>query len=144
MSKKRAHRTRTCAGGLVGGNRRMRRAIARGAIRRQPLKRGMLVAPKDSWPRFDGGISMEIAGSTDEGLPVFGYRHSLAYQARMRLPLSCCFSRTSTQTTMLAHSAAPPACNLAKEWPLRDVHVGLPHASMSVGPFDHTGCAAPL
>ena len=75
------------AGGLVGGNRRMRRAIARGAVRRQPLKRGMLVAPKDAWPRFDGGISMEVAGSTDEGLPSFRYVHSLAYQARMCLPL---------------------------------------------------------
>lgn len=70
------------AGGLVGANRRMRRAIARGQLRRQPLKRGMLIAPKDTWPRFDGGISMEVAGTTDEGLQIFAYTHSAAYQVR--------------------------------------------------------------
>lgn len=68
------------AGGVVGANRRMRRAIERGQLRRQPLKRGMLVAPNDTWPRFDGGISMELAGTTDEGLQMFSYTHSAAYQ----------------------------------------------------------------
>lgn len=64
----------------MGANRRMRRAIARGQLRRQPLKRGMLIAPKDTWPRFDGGISMELAGTTDDGQQVFNYTHSAAYQ----------------------------------------------------------------
>ncbi len=65
---------------MVGGNRRVRRLIARGALRRQPLKRGVLVAPKDSWPRFDGGLSMEVAGFTADGLHIFCYAHSVAYQ----------------------------------------------------------------
>ncbi len=66
----------------MGANRRMRRAIARGQLRRQPLKRGILIAPKDTWPRFDGGISMELAGTSDEGAQIFSYTHSAAYQVR--------------------------------------------------------------
>ncbi|CAL8471120.1 g10662 [Coccomyxa elongata] len=77
------------AGGLVGANRRTRRAIARGQLRRQPLKRGLLINPKDTWPRFDGGISMEPAGTTPDGLQIFSYTHSAAYQGVQALFQEC-------------------------------------------------------
>ena len=70
----------------------MRRAIARGAVRRTPLRRGLLVAPRDTWPPFDGGVSMEPAGTAPDGSQRFRYVHSAAYQVRrpcVRLALAC-------------------------------------------------------
>lgn len=63
----------------------MRRMTARGhgghqAIRR-PLKKGLLIAPKAHWPRFDGGLSMETAGFEADGRQIFRYEHSVAYSA---------------------------------------------------------------
>ena len=45
-------------------NRRRQAMGLRGvpASRRRPLRKGVLVAPKDHWPPFDGGLSMEIVG----------------------------------------------------------------------------------
>ncbi len=74
----------------MGANRRTRRAIARGQLRRQPLKRGLLINPKDTWPRFDGGISMEPAGTTPDGLQIFTYTHSAAYQVCVHLSTLFC------------------------------------------------------
>lgn len=64
----------------MGANRRMRRLIARGSVRRAPLRRGLLVAPRDTWPPFDGGISMEAGGTAPDGSQRFRYVHSVAYQ----------------------------------------------------------------
>jgi hypothetical protein len=60
----------------------VRRLLARGAlqVQRHPLKKGLLITPKPHWPRFDGGLSMELVGSAGDGCPVFEYRHSAAYQ----------------------------------------------------------------
>ncbi len=68
----------------------MRRMAARGQLpqqqqHRRPLKRGLLVSPKPHWPRFDGGLGMELAGLTSGGQQVFQYTHSFAYQSVQEL-----------------------------------------------------------
>lgn len=45
------------------------------------MKKGWLVAPKEHWPPHEGGLSMEVAGTTEDGRPLFCYVHSPAYQA---------------------------------------------------------------
>ena len=63
------------------GNRQVRRAVARRGIqRRTPLKMGKLVTPRVTWPPFDAGLSMELAGTTPEGVQLFRYVHSTAYR----------------------------------------------------------------
>ena len=69
----------------------MRRMAARGqsgqqALRR-PLKRGLLIAPKPHWPRFDGGLSMEPAGFAADGAQLFRYERSTSYIAVQARPL---------------------------------------------------------
>ena len=78
-------------GGLVGGNRRVRRLVARGVLRRAPLRKGLLVVPRDSWPPVGGGLSLEPAGHARDGAPRFRYAHSAAYLARPRAGLGCMF-----------------------------------------------------
>lgn len=43
-----------CAGAFAGASRRVRRLAARGLLRRQALKPGAIINPRDTWPRFDG------------------------------------------------------------------------------------------
>ena len=63
------------------GNRQVRRAVARrGVLRRTPLKMGKLITPRVTWPPFDAGLSMELAGTTPEGVQLFRYVHSTAYR----------------------------------------------------------------
>ncbi len=63
------------------GNRRVRRVVARRGIqRRTPLKTGKLITPRVTWPSFDAGLSMELAGTTPEGTQLFRYVHSMAYR----------------------------------------------------------------
>lgn len=69
------------AGGMVGASRRVRRLMARGLIKRSVLKAGLLIAPKEHWPPFEGGVSMELAGVTQGGHQLFKYTHSAAYHA---------------------------------------------------------------
>ena len=66
----------------MGGNRRVRRLVARGALRRVPLRRGLLVTPRDNWPPPDGSLALEAAGHAADGVPLFRYTHSPAYLAR--------------------------------------------------------------
>jgi hypothetical protein len=69
----------------------MRRLAARGQLpqqlqqHRRQLKRGLLVSPKPHWPRFDGGLGMEIAGLSAGGQQMFRYTHSYAYEAVQEL-----------------------------------------------------------
>ena len=69
----------------------MRRMAARGQLpqqqqqHRRPLKRGLLVSPKPHWPRFDGGLGMELAGLAPGGQQLFQYTHSFAYQSVQEL-----------------------------------------------------------
>jgi hypothetical protein len=69
------------AGAYANASRRVRRLAARGLIKRVPLKHGAIIVPRDTWPRFEGGISMEAQGVTAEGKQQFGYVYSQAYQA---------------------------------------------------------------
>lgn len=48
------------AGAYAGASRRVRRLAARGLLKRAALKPGAIITPRDTWPRFDGGISMEL------------------------------------------------------------------------------------
>ncbi len=57
----------------------MCRLMARGLIKRSVLKAGLLIAPKEHWPPFEGGLSMELAGVTPGGQQLFKYTHSAAY-----------------------------------------------------------------
>ena len=66
----------------MGGNRRVRRLVARGVLRRAPLRRGLLVAPRDTWPPLGGGLSLEPAGHARDGAPRFRYAHSASYLVR--------------------------------------------------------------
>ncbi|KAK9819275.1 hypothetical protein WJX81_004556 [Elliptochloris bilobata] len=76
-------------GGLVGGNRRVRRLVARGVLRRVPLRRGLLVVPRDTWPPVGGGLALEPAGHTADGVPRFRYTHSPAYLAVQTMFQEC-------------------------------------------------------
>ncbi|KAI3425283.1 hypothetical protein D9Q98_009050 [Chlorella vulgaris] len=73
------------AGAYANASRRVRRLAARGLIKRVPLKHGAIIVPRDTWPRFEGGISMEAQGVTAEGKQQFGYVYSQAYQAVQEL-----------------------------------------------------------
>ena len=73
------------AGGWAGASRRVRRLAARGLLRRQPLKPGTLVQPRDQWPRFEGGFTMEQQAPIAEGQPVFTYVYSQTYLAVQEL-----------------------------------------------------------
>ena len=110
----------------MGANRRTRRAIARGQLRRQPLKRGLLINPKDTWPRFDGGISMEPAGTTPDGLQTFTYTHSAAYQV-------CVHLCQDTSGSFLILPVNSPPCALCK----RDLKQGWFAYSSTTGPHLH-------
>lgn len=45
------------AGAFAGASRRVRRLAARGLLRRQALKPGAIISPRDTWPRFDGACA---------------------------------------------------------------------------------------
>lgn len=71
----------------------------RGLQRRQPLKNGRLITPRITWPTFDAGLSMEIAGTTPEGVQLFRYVHSTAYRVSPTCHLSF--------ATLAPHSSSP-------------------------------------
>ncbi len=54
---------------------------ARGLLKRAPLPPGILVTPKDTWPRFDGGVVMEITGTVPGGsAPLFSLAYAGVYK----------------------------------------------------------------
>ena len=57
--------------------------MARGLIKRTPLKAGLLIVPAEHWPPFEGGLSMELAEATSDGQQCFKYTHSAAYHVRV-------------------------------------------------------------
>ena len=58
--------------------------MARGLIKFATLKPGLLIVPKEHWPPFEGGLSMELDGLTSDGKQLFRYTHSQAYHVRDR------------------------------------------------------------
>lgn len=52
--------TPPAVGAYAGASRRVRRLAARGLLRRAAVKPGAIITPRDTWPRFDGGVSMEM------------------------------------------------------------------------------------
>ncbi|KAL4419888.1 hypothetical protein ABPG75_006986 [Micractinium tetrahymenae] len=91
-------------GAYAGASRRVRRLAARGLLRRQALKPGAIINPRDTWPRFDGGFSMEAQGVTAEGKQQFGYAYSQAYQAVQELYEECQASFDPNNIAALLHS----------------------------------------
>ena len=73
------------ATGACGGWRRAGSCRSSSSSSRRPLKRGLLVSPKPHWPRFDGGLGMELAGLAPGGQQLFQYTHSFAYQSVQEL-----------------------------------------------------------
>ena len=68
------------------GNRQVRRAVARrGVHRRQPLKTGRLITPRVIWPPFEAGLSMEVCGTSPDGVQPFPFVHSTAYRVHPRI-----------------------------------------------------------
>lgn len=57
--------------------------MSRGLLRRSPLKAGLLTSPKEHWPRFEGGLSMEVAGVTSDGRQMFRYTPSASYNVSL-------------------------------------------------------------
>ena len=63
------------------------RLIARGLLKRTQLKAGLLTAPKEHWPPFEGGLSMEVDGVTSDGRQMFRYLPSASYNVSLHVPL---------------------------------------------------------
>lgn len=83
IARHRAHTTfSTCAGSLAGAPRRVRRAAARGQLKRTPLKPGRLVKPRSHWPPWQGGFSMQPVQSSSS-IPEYAYVESPGYQVRV-------------------------------------------------------------
>ncbi|KAI8475009.1 MAG: transcriptional repressor TCF25-domain-containing protein [Monoraphidium minutum] len=60
------------AGGGRGGGMRRTGWAPRNQPRRRPMKRGMLVAPRDDWPYFEPGtLAMATAGTAADGTPMY-------------------------------------------------------------------------
>ena len=67
-------------GAFAGASRRVRRLAARGLIRLEPLRHGIMITPRETWPRFDGGFELACLGPGKDGKNVFSIRHSPAYE----------------------------------------------------------------
>ena len=77
----------------------MRRLAARGLLRRQPLKQGAIIAPKDHWPRFEGGMSMVPLGAGPDGKLRFAYEYSTVYEVsrEQRCVVGWCWGREGVE-----------------------------------------------
>eukprot|EP00899_Mesostigma_viride_P019316 jgi/Mesvir1/27386/Mv07190-RA.1 len=60
------------------------RAGGAAAVAARRLRKGLLVSPQDTWPPWDGGLSMESLGNN-----VFQFKHSPAYKEVQRQYESC-------------------------------------------------------
>lgn len=65
--------------------------MARGLTKRAQLKAGLLIAPKEHWPPFEGGLAMELAGVNSDGRQTFRYTHSASYHVSLQI----CYSFTA-------------------------------------------------
>lgn len=65
----------------AGYSRRVRRLAARGLIRRETLKNGALIHPKENWPKGEDGLvvfkNLGVLGK--QGEVSFGYEYSPGY-----------------------------------------------------------------
>lgn len=98
----------------MGGNRRVRRLVARGALRRVPLRRGLLVTPRDNWPPPDGSLALEPAGHAPDGVPLFRYTHSPAYMARPLVTAGGVFCRAGCVAGKRMHECPDAAVQFAE------------------------------
>jgi len=62
---------------LQGGSRRVRRLAARGLIRRQELKRGILIDPRDTWPHLPSSDILKLSLTGE----VYSYEASSSYES---------------------------------------------------------------
>ena len=53
--------------------------MARGLIKRAVLQPGQLIKPREHWPPFQGGLTMELAGTDDNGQQLFKYTYAASY-----------------------------------------------------------------
>lgn len=67
-------------GAYAGASRRIRRLAARGLLVKHQLRPGVVIAPKDTWPRLDASLGMKLSGRTENGRPIFTYTHSPAFE----------------------------------------------------------------
>uniref|UniRef100_A0A1D2A2D1 Transcription factor 25 n=1 Tax=Auxenochlorella protothecoides TaxID=3075 RepID=A0A1D2A2D1_AUXPR len=87
----------------AGASRRIRRLAARGLLRTQKLKPGVLIDPGEHWPPFDGGFTMEARGPTAS--QTFSYVYSAGYQAVQELYKRCQASHDPNAVAALLHTA---------------------------------------
>jgi hypothetical protein len=82
------------AAAFAGASRRVRRLAARGLLRIQqpgggsgggPLRPGVLITPRDTWPRPDGGVSVKSSGPDSQGHPTFTLVFNDTYEAQQAL-----------------------------------------------------------
>lgn len=57
--------------------------MARGLIKRAVLQPGALIKPREHWPPFQGGLTMELAGTDDSGQQLFKYAYTASYNVRL-------------------------------------------------------------
>lgn len=69
--------------GFAGASRRIRRLAARGLIKQQgPLKKGMLITPRNTWPPFvRGDLVLSHVGTSASGREQYSYVPSASYDA---------------------------------------------------------------
>ena len=80
------------AAAYAGASRRVRRLAARGLLRPLgagagggQLRPGVLINPRDSWPRPDGGVSMKASGPDAQGHPTFTLVFNDTYAAQQAM-----------------------------------------------------------
>jgi len=82
------------AAAFAGASRRVRRLAARGLLRIQqpgggsgggPLRPGVLITPRDTWPRPDGSVSMRAGELNSQGHPTFNLVFNDTYRAQQSL-----------------------------------------------------------
>lgn len=76
--------------GFAGASRRIRRLAARGLIRRETQKRGLLITPRNTWPSVDvDDLKLMQSGVDEDGKVVFGYVASEQYEVRSCVYVFC-------------------------------------------------------
>lgn len=79
------------AAAYAGASRRVRRLAARGLLRpvHGALRPGALITPRETWPRPDGGLTLQSVGPDSSGNPTFQLSFSSGYQAVQELYEEC-------------------------------------------------------
>ena len=79
------------AAAYAGASRRVRRLAARGLLRpaHGALRPGVLITPRDTWPRPDGGVTLQSIEPDTSGHPTFQLAFTIGYQAVQDLYEEC-------------------------------------------------------